>query len=78
MKLWLDVLFGIWSVKLLHPCYWSAPKLKACAAQSLIRKNHLPSPSEVKVTQSSPTLCDCIAHQAAVSMGFSRREHWSG
>ena len=83
MKLWLDVLFGIWSMKIPHPCYWSAPKLEGCATQSLIRKNHLPSPSGVKVTQSSTTcglwgLCDPIAHQAPLFMGFSRQEHWSG
>ena len=32
-------------------------------------------------TQSCPTLCDpmdCIAHQALLSMGFSRQENWSG
>ena len=33
------------------------------------------------VAESRPTLCDpvdCIAHQAPLSMGFSRQEHWSG
>ena len=25
-ELWLDVLFGIWFAKRLHPCRWSAPK----------------------------------------------------
>ena len=33
-----------------------------------------------KSRQSCPTLCDPIdaAHQAPLSMGFSRQEHWSG
>ena len=34
-----------------------------------------------KLLQSCPTVCDPmdpIAHQAAVSMGFSRQEYWSG
>ena len=33
-----------------------------------------------KALQSCPTLCDPItaAHQAAPSLGFSRKEHWSG
>ena len=32
------------------------------------------------VTQSCPTLCDpwTVAHQAPLSMGFSRQEYWSG
>ena len=33
------------------------------------------------VTESCSTLCDsmdCIAHQAALSMEFSRQEYWSG
>ena len=33
------------------------------------------------VTKSCPTLCDpvdYIAHQAPLSMGFSRQEYWSG
>ena len=32
----------------------------------------------VLVTQSGPTLCDSVAHQAPLSMGFSRQEYWSG
>ena len=34
-----------------------------------------------KVLQLCPTLCDpmyCVAHQASLSMGFSRQEYWSG
>ena len=33
-----------------------------------------------KSLQSCPTLCDPIdaAHQAPLSLGFSRQEHWSG
>ena len=34
-----------------------------------------------EVAQSYPTLCDpvnCVAHQAPLSMGFSRQEYWSG
>ena len=32
---------------------------------------------KVLVAQSCPTLCDPIAHQAPLSMGFSRQEYWS-
>ena len=33
-----------------------------------------------KSLQSCPTLCDpqMAAHQAPLSLGFSRQEHWSG
>ena len=34
-----------------------------------------------EVVQSCPTLCNpvnCVAHQAPLSMGFSRQEYWSG
>ena len=34
-----------------------------------------------KLHQSCSTLCDpmnCVAHQAPLSMGFSRQEYWSG
>ena len=33
-----------------------------------------------KFLKSCPTLCDLwtVAHQAPLSMGFSRQEHWSG
>ena len=31
-----------------------------------------------KLLQSFPTLCDPIACQAPLSMGFSRQEYWSG
>ena len=31
-----------------------------------------------KSPQSCPTLCDPMAHQATLSMGFSRQEYWSG
>ena len=36
--------------------------------------------SESEVAQSCPTLCDpwTVAHQAPLSMGFSRKEYWSG
>ena len=35
--------------------------------------------SESEVAQSCPTLCDpwTVAHQAPLSMGFSRQEYWS-
>ena len=35
---------------------------------------------ESEVAQSCPTLCDpgTVAHQASLSMGFSRQEYWSG
>ena len=38
-----------------------------------------PFKSESEVAQSRPTLCDpwTIAHQAPLSMGFSRQEYWS-
>ena len=35
----------------------------------------------MEVAQSCPTLCDpmdCVAHQAPLSMEFSRQEYWSG
>ena len=34
----------------------------------------------VLVAESCPTLCDprTVAHQAPLSMGFSRQEYWSG
>ena len=35
----------------------------------------------VLVAQSCPTLCDpmdCVAHQAPLSIEFSRQEYWSG
>ena len=36
--------------------------------------------SESEVAQSCPTLCNpwTVAHQASLSMGFSRQEYWSG
>ena len=36
--------------------------------------------SESEVAQSCPTLCDpwTVAHQVPLSMGFSRKEYWSG
>ena len=36
--------------------------------------------SESEVAQSCPTLCDpwTVAHQAPLSLGFSRQEYWSG
>ena len=36
--------------------------------------------SESEVAQSCPTLCGpwTVAHQAPLSMGFSRQEYWSG
>ena len=41
---------------------------------------YLQSESESEVAQSCPTLCDpwTVAHQAPLSMGFSRQEYWSG
>ena len=38
------------------------------------------SKSESEVAQSCPTLCQrwTVAHQAPLSMGFSRQEYWSG
>ena len=30
------------------------------------------------ITQSGLTVCDSIAHQTPLSMGFSRQEYWSG
>ena len=33
---------------------------------------------ESEVAQSCPTLCDPIAYQAPLSMGFSRQEYWNG
>ena len=34
--------------------------------------------SESEVTQSCLTLCDPVAYQAPLSMGFSRQWYWSG
>ena len=44
------------------------------------KKNNLAVWLRVKVSQLCPTLCDprTIAHQAPLSMGFSRQEYWSG
>ena len=41
---------------------------------------YMQSESESEVSQSYPTLCDpwTAAHQAPLSMGFSRQEYWSG
>ena len=36
---------------------------------------------KVEIAQLCSTLCnpmDCVAHQASLSMGFSRQEYWSG
>ena len=61
-----------------------------CAMNLASPPNDTPSPvwkpipvalSCAKSVQSCLTLCDpvdCIAHQAALSMGFSRQEYWSG
>ena len=39
-----------------------------------------PAAAAAKSLQSCPTLCDPIdgTHQAPLSLGFSRQEHWSG
>ena len=42
-----------------------------------------PNTQKALVVQSCPTLCDpidcsLVAHQAPLSMGFSRQEYWSG
>ena len=39
-----------------------------------------PAAAATKSLQSCPTLCNPIdtAHQAPLSLGFSRQEHWSG
>ena len=44
------------------------------------KKSTHPSAAAAKSLQSCPTLCDPTesAHQALPSLGFSRREHWSG
>ena len=42
----------------------------------LYRRNAT-SLAAAKSLQSCPTLCDPI-HQAPLSLGFSRQEHWSG
>ena len=40
----------------------------------------LPAAAAAKSLQSCPTLCDPreAAHEAPLSLGFSRQEHWSG
>ena len=46
-------------------------KTAVCTTVNILKKE-----SESEVTQSCPTLCE--AHQAPLSMGFSRQEYWSG
>ena len=49
--------------------------------ESTLRPLHWKSESESEVAQSGPTLFDpinCVAHQAPLSMEFSRKEYWSG
>ena len=41
-----------------------------CAHACSVVSNSLPQPC--------PTLCNPMAHQAPLSMGFSRQEYWSG
>ena len=42
--------------------------------------NPIAAAAAAKSLQSCPTLCDPIdgSHQAPLSLGFSRQEHWSG
>ena len=45
-----------------------------------ILKNGTAAAAAAKSLQSCPTLCNPIdgSHQAPLSLGFSRQEHWSG
>ena len=40
--------------------------------------NYASEKVKMLVTQSCLTLCDLVAHQAPLSMGFSRQEYWNG
>ena len=62
-------------------CFWGT----LIPAIASIRKLELlfPPPAFIcaQSLQSCPTFCDpmdCIAHQAPLSMGFSKQEYWSG
>ena len=45
----------------------------------LLRFANMIIAAAAKSLQSCPTLCDPVAaHQALLSLGFSRQEHWSG
>ena len=63
---------------LLHFLWWY---IISCA---VTHNTHSQIPHHIKwseVAQSCLTLCNpvnCIAHQAPLSMGFSRQEYWSG
>ena len=60
---------------------WQLKSVMVRVLISHISVNTTESESESEVAQSCPTLCDpmdCVAHQAPLSMGFSRQEYWSG
>ena len=61
-------------------CQWSLLSFLWQACHSHPCSSPLYQKVKVLVTQSCPTLCDPItaAHQAALSMGFSRQGYWSG
>ncbi|CAI9169360.1 unnamed protein product [Rangifer tarandus platyrhynchus] len=65
-----------------HTGYWDKENLTQRIVSwgvNLVTR-YVKSESESEVAQSSPTLCDpwTVAHQAPLSMGFSRQEYWSG
>ena len=55
-----------------------SPEIRGPPLKSGLRK--FAATAAAKLLQSCPTLCDPIkaAHQAPLSLGFSRQEHWSG
>ena len=69
---------------------WEKSQFQLWTAHSLVREivlqaklnySVIPYKRGVLVSQSCPTLCNhmgCIAHQAPLSMGFSRQEYWNG
>ena len=57
------------------------PKIKSDTVSTVSPSisHEVMGPGESEVAQSCPTLCDpwTVAHQALLSMGFSRQKYWS-
>ena len=64
-----------------HVRLFATPWTAAYQAPPSLGFSHLPA-AAAKLLQSCPTLCDPIdsvgPHQAPLSLGFSRQEHWNG
>ena len=67
----------VWGAKILHALQ---PKNQNIKQQKYYNKFSDSVPVKVLVAQSCPTLETpwTVAHQAPLSMGFSRQEYWSG